>query len=60
MAYTNRQKADFYRGKFEAITFSPTLSKIYWRLYVAYDNADKALKDLDVFKKRNAFIKQNS
>jgi len=50
MAYTSRQKADYYLEKFNGETFNPTLSKIYWQLYKAFDNADKGLKLLSQYR----------
>lgn len=60
MAYTNRQKADFYLAKWNTVQYNPTLLAIYWQLYKAYDQADKALKQLDLFNKRNTHLKRKT
>lgn len=58
MAYTNRQKADFYFDKWQKVQFNATLLNLYWRLYKAYDSADKALRELDAFNKQHPYLKR--
>lgn len=51
MAYTYRQKANYYLDKFNAETFNPVLSKLYWQLYKGFDSVDKATQNLMVYRK---------
>lgn len=57
MAYTNRQKADYYLEKFNSSIFNEPLSKIYWQLYKGFDNADKGLCLLAEYRKKNPIPK---
>lgn len=57
MAYTNRQKANFYLEKYNEVYFSTEFSSIYWGLYKAYDSADKLLVRLKELRKRHPSFK---
>lgn len=58
MAYTNRQKAEFYLGKWNSVQFNPTLMNLYWRLYKAFDMADKAYVELEAFNSKHQHLKR--
>lgn len=57
MAYTNEQKAEYYLQKYKEVVYSPPLARIYWQLYKSYNDAGKALKQLEIFRKNNPIRK---
>jgi len=60
MAYTNRQKANYYLDKFNAETYNPVLSKLYWQLYKGFDMVDKATQSLEVYRQAHPIRKPSN
>lgn len=56
--YTNKQKAIYYLEKYNGVLYNPLLCAIYWKLYKAYNEVDKAHKMLEDYRQQNPIRKQ--